>query len=86
MSALQELLHKYRELYAGIPEDSKSLAIIKGKWFEIVCLYFLRNDRGYKEQFENVWLWSDWDGRDNKTDTGIDLVAKIKERDKFCAI
>lgn len=83
MSAFLNLLYKYRELYTGIPEASKT---IKGKWFEKICLYFLRHDRIYKEQFENVWLWSEWPGRNNKPDTGIDIVAKLKDRDKFCAV
>ena len=83
MSALRELLYQYKHQYAGILDDS---SYAKGKWFEKICLYFLRHDLGYKEEFENVWLWSDWPGRDNKPDTGIDIVAKIRDCDKFCAI
>lgn len=86
LSALRELLYKYRELYAGIADDSKSVLSVKGKWFEKICLYFLRHDRGYKDQFENVCLWSDWSERDSKPDTGIDIVAKFKDSNKFCAI
>ena len=67
-------------------DDSKSISSVKGKWFEKICLYFLRHDKGYKELFENVWLWSDWPQRDNKPDTGIDIVAKFRDSGKFCAV
>ncbi|MBR6901091.1 MAG: DEAD/DEAH box helicase family protein, partial [Synergistaceae bacterium] len=40
----------------------------------------------YKNNFENVWLWSDWPERNNRPDTGIDIVAKIRDTKKFCAI
>ena len=67
-------------------DDSKSVLYVKGKWFEKICLYFLRHDMGYQDQFEDVWLWKDWPERDNKPDTGIDIVAKFRDRDKFCAV
>lgn len=86
MSALRELLYKYQHLYAGMSDDSKSILSVKGKWFEKICLYFLRHDMGYKDQFEDVWLWKDWPERNNKPDTGIDIVAKFRDSDKFCAV
>ena len=64
MSVFQEVLYKYRNLYAGMPSDSKSILLVKGKWFEKICLYFLRHDKGYQEQFSDVWLWEDWPMRD----------------------
>lgn len=47
---------------------------------------YLTTDPLYQQQFSDVWLWMDWRGREGKTDTGIDLVAKDREGDGYCAI
>lgn len=47
----------------------------KGDRFERLMATFLRTDPTYADQFEQVWRWKDWPGRDGKVDTGIDLVA-----------
>ena len=39
----------------------------------------------YSHQFEKVWLWDDWPNKWSQ-DKGIDLVAKYKGRDKYCAV
>ena len=59
---------------------------LKENGLKKICLYFLRHNMGYKDQFEDVWLWKDWLERDNKPDTGIDIVAKFRNSDKFCAV
>lgn len=33
-----------------------------------------------------MWLWQDWPGRNGKVDTGVDLIAKERYGDGFCAI
>lgn len=48
----------------------------KGDRFERLVRSALRIDRTYRQQFEEVWLWSDWPDRGNEPDIGIDLVAK----------
>ncbi|MBQ7561322.1 MAG: DEAD/DEAH box helicase [Synergistaceae bacterium] len=83
---LMKILQHYKNLYSGIPEDSRSLQPLKGKWFENICLYFLKHDPIYINQFSSVWLWSDWPGRNNRPDTGIDIVAQFKDSDKLCAV
>lgn len=51
----------------------------KGDRFERLMLSAFRIDRTYRQQFEEVWLWSDWPGRGNEPDIGIDLVARNAE-------
>lgn len=46
-----------------------------GREFELLCKWFLLSDPAWKQQFEEVWLWSDWPGRWGQ-DCGIDLVAR----------
>lgn len=60
----------------------------KGELFERLMLRYFSEDPDYKEQFSEVWHWTQWaqtrseyDGRD----IGIDLVAK-KQDGTYCAI
>ncbi|WP_286959386.1 DEAD/DEAH box helicase [Arsenicicoccus sp. UBA7492] len=48
----------------------------KGSMLERLLLQYLRTDPLWTEQFDDVWLWQDWPGRQGRPDTGIDLVAK----------
>ncbi|MBQ9419210.1 MAG: DEAD/DEAH box helicase [Synergistaceae bacterium] len=77
-SPLLQVLYRYTE--------QGSASQVKGKWFETICLYFLKHEPLYRDHFESVWLWQDWPGRDGKPDTGIDIVAKIRDSEKFCAV
>lgn len=60
----------------------------KGNYFERLAVDFIKNDHGMAQEYEDAWLYSEWaqlfgsDGRD----TGIDVVAKIRGEDTFCAI
>jgi len=60
----------------------------KGTYFERVAKAYLSADPLQREEFSEVWIWSDWasqhgwDGRD----TGIDLVAKLNNEEGFAAI
>jgi superfamily II DNA or RNA helicase len=56
-----------------------------GKAFEKFCKHFLETSPEYAHQFEKVWLWDDWPNKWSH-DKGIDLVAKYKGRDTYCAI
>ena len=58
----------------------------KGQKFEAVTKSFLKHDPLYKSLFTDVWLWSEWPGRQGRPDTGIDLVAENVDDDKFTAI
>jgi len=80
MSALDRLLASYRD--AAVTEREK------GTYFERLAVAYLRNDPVQIQQFSEVWHYADWakahgvDGRD----TGIDLVAKLRDEDGFAAI
>lgn len=60
----------------------------KGTYFERLAIAFLKNDPVQAAQYEKVWTYSDWaqlQGNDRR-DTGIDLVARLKDADGYCAI
>ncbi|MFJ5694574.1 DEAD/DEAH box helicase [Arthrobacter sp. NPDC093125] len=48
----------------------------KGTKFEQLMKRYLELEPKYADQFSDVWLWSEWPGRNGHVDTGIDLVAK----------
>ena len=58
----------------------------KGDKFERLMAAYLRTEPLYQDQFSDVWLWSDWPGREGRPDTGIDLVARERDTNGFCAI
>jgi len=51
---------------------------VRGRQFERICEWYLRNAPEYHERIGKVWLWSQWPGA-WAADAGIDLVAE--ERD-----
>ena len=51
-----------------------------------VCQAFLTHDPLQQTRFSEVWLWQDWPGREGQPDTGIDLVAKERGTEGYCAI
>ncbi len=77
---LQSLLQSYRDA-ARSERD-------KGTYFERFSVAYLTHDPVQLEQYEGVQTFKDWaaangwDGRD----TGIDLVAKLRDEDGFVAI
>ncbi len=78
MSALQDLLEHYRKT-AKNERD-------KGDKFERLTKFFLENDSRYSDRFSEVWIWNKFPENEGKVDTGIDLVAKEKYSDGYCAI
>lgn len=75
---VDHILDEFRE----IATSSRDL----GYKFERLILGFLKTDPLYEDKFSNVWLWQDWPKRDNKPDTGIDLVAQERDTGDYCAI
>ncbi|MBD9475206.1 DEAD/DEAH box helicase [Achromobacter sp. ACM01] len=61
-----------------------------GDRFERLIRAYLKLDPQYLALFEDVWLWKDWPQREALSyklpDNGIDLVAKMRDEDGFCAI
>ena len=58
----------------------------KGDKFERLVQSFLRTDPEWTAKFDDVWTWTEWPERGTRTDTGIDLVAKVREADTYAAI
>ena len=58
----------------------------KGDKFERLIKAFLKSDREWSSKFSDMWLWSEWDGRGNVPDVGVDLIAKHSDLDGFAAI
>lgn len=76
MSALNDIIQNINQ------NDSTN----KGSMFETLCLYFLMHDKIYASGFSNVYLWHQWPGSEGKPDTGIDIVAKLKDDVSYCAV
>ena len=62
---------RFFELLDGLDPDENK----RGREFELICRWFLRNAPRYRAQLREVWLWDEWPGRWGD-DTGIDLVAE----------
>lgn len=76
----------------------RALSIIKekanndtemGLAFEKLAKVFFENDSTQIQQYSQVWHFSEWAKERkeySKSDIGIDLVAKLREEDGYCAI
>ncbi|WP_052292022.1 DEAD/DEAH box helicase family protein [Natranaerobius thermophilus] len=78
MTTAQQLLNRLNEIARNTREQ--------GDLFERFAVAYLKHDEYYGQLFSNIWRWSDWPGRGNETDTGIDIVAEEKETGKLWAI
>ncbi|TFB53435.1 type ISP restriction/modification enzyme [Cryobacterium sp. Sr3] len=78
MTTIHDLLAEY----AQMARDTRE----KGLLLERLARAYLTTDPVWTARFEDVWLWQDWPGRKGKVDTGVDLVAKERYGDGFCAI
>ena len=58
----------------------------KGDRFERLIAAYLHTDPLYVQKYDQVWRWSDWPDRNNRPDTGIDLVARDRATGELCAI
>ena len=81
MSALQKALAIIREQASNTTE--------LGNAFERLAKVFLENDATQTQQYSKVWHYEDWakehEGYSVK-DIGIDLVAKLRDEEGYCAV
>ena len=80
MSPLDGILKSYRD--AAVTEREK------GTYFERLSVAFLKNDLVQSGRYSDVWTFGEWaanNGEDGR-DTGIDLVAKLRDQEGFVAI
>lgn len=78
MTTIHDILEEFAEAASGHRD--------KGDKFERLIANYLVTDPQYREQYDAVWLWSEWPDRGNKPDTGIDLVARDRLTGEYCAI
>lgn len=57
----------------------------QGTKFELLMQRYFLTSPLYSEIYEQVWRWSEFPYA-NTHDIGIDLVAKLRDKDEFCAI
>lgn len=71
----KQILGKYRNISFSQRD--------KGDRFERLMQLYLKTDPKYANIFKNVWMWSEFPGKDDlgSSDTGIDLVALTHEGD-----
>ena len=79
---IRSILQQYR--------DESAFNRDLGDRFERLMRAYLKLDPQYVALFSDVWLWKDWPEREamgyKAPDTGIDLVAKLREEEGYCAI
>lgn len=81
MSSLEEALQIIRDKASNTTEQ--------GNAFERLVKVFLENDPTQTQQYSKVWHYTDW-AQDHpeypSTDTGIDIIAEMKDDEGYCAI
>jgi predicted helicase len=80
MPTIHDILAEFREA-ARSKRDM-------GDKFERLFANYLVTEPYYRDRFDpkKVWLWTEWPGRGNRPDTGIDLVAEERDGGGLCAI
>ncbi len=78
MDGFEQLLLDFKNL-----SQNKSQ---QGTFFELLMKKYFLTSPLYLEMFETVWLWSEFPYNGGKHDTGIDIVAKKRNCDEYCAI
>ena len=79
-TALTRLLDSFR----GYTKSQRE----KGRYFENLALIYFRHDAKQQNCYEQVWTYEAWAGErgESAQDPGIDLVAKMRGEEGFCAI
>ena len=86
--SLEHILDRWRAL----AQADYNAEHAKGAAFEHLCQVYLENDPTEKEQYSDVQSFGDWARKrgENATDTGIDLVARIRgvsgDAGAWCAV
>ena len=83
MSALDTILSSLRE---QSPHQRH-----QGTYFENLALVYLREDKYQASQYSEVWTHKEWAHKHKElheqgADTGIDLVAKLRDEEGFAAV
>ncbi len=79
---MKQTIHNILEYFREEARNNRDL----GDKFERLIAAYLTKDPYYATHFSDVWLWIEWPGRNNMSDTGIDLVALERATGDFTAI
>jgi len=79
---MKQTIHDILEIFREEAASNRDL----GDKFERLIAAYLTKDPYYANHFSNVWLWTEWPGRNNKPDIGIDLVAQERATGDFTAV
>lgn len=79
-SSLRKLLEQYRDLSKTERE--------KGTYFERLAIAFMQRDPGMQHEYESAQEYAEWAKNHglSAADNGIDVVAKIRGEDSYCAV
>ena len=78
MYGFEQLLLNFKEMSHNKSEQ--------GTLFELLMKKYFLTSPLYSETFDDVWLWSEFPYNGGKHDSGIDLVAKKRDFEEYCAI
>ena len=81
---MQNILSKHLEEIRDNAESKTD----QGTVFENIVKTYLENDKTQTQEYDKVWHYNEWaeeQGLDER-DTGIDLIAKLRDGNGFCAI
>ena len=74
-------IHHVIETLREAPSNSE-----RGTEFEKLMVRYFELDPMLAQQYDHVCRWIDWDGRDGRTDQGIDLVARERDTGEYVGI
>ena len=77
MASVHEVIEAFRQAPTNVERGTK---------FEQLMVRYFELDPMLSQQYDKVWRWIDWPGRDGKPDTGIDLVARERDTGDYTAI
>ena len=77
MASVHEVIEAFRQAPTNVERGTK---------FEQLMVRYFELDPMLSQQYDKVWRWIDWPGRDGKPDTGIDLVARERDTGEYTAI
>lgn len=77
MASVHEVIEAFRQAPTNVERGTK---------FEQLMVRYFELDPMLSQQYDKVWRWIDWPGRDGKPDTGIDLVARERDTGEYTAV
>jgi len=70
-AGVQLLMATFDQLISRLDPDNQ----LRGRQFECICAWFLKNAQRYRGKIKEVWLFAEWPGRWGP-DCGVDVIAE----------